>query len=104
MHIPPVAVSAKAPRPRFARPGANPTLATLEYIQGALRSADGPMSRNALLLQLAAWGHSTTRQSLNAALAFLAEDGRVAEGSKGLIWVPPAAGRLREAIRRRERL
>lgn len=99
-----MAAQAKPPKPRFARPGANPTLATLEYIRSALRVADGPVSRNALLERLGAWGHSTTRQSLNAALGFLAQDGSVAEGSKGLIWVPAASGPVLEAIRRGDRL
>lgn len=95
---------AKAPKPRFARPGANPTLATLEYIRSALRSASGPISRNALLERLAVWGHSTTRQSLNAAIGFLAQDGSIAEGSKGLIWVPTASGPILDAIRSGDRL
>lgn len=95
---------AKAPKPRFARPGANPTLATLEYIRAALRSADGPISRNAIMERLASWRHSTTRQSLNAAIGFLAQDGSIAEGSKGLIWVPSASGALLDAIRSGKRL
>lgn len=102
--IHPMRPASKAPKPRFARPGANPTLATLEYIRSALRAADGPMSRNALLARLSSWGHSTTRQSLNAAIGFLAQDGSVAEGSKGLIWVPAASGPVLEAIRSGERL
>lgn len=95
---------AKAPKPRFARPGANPTLATLEYIRSALRTASGPISRNALMERLAVWGHSTTRQSLNAAIGFLAQDGSIAEGSKGLIWVPTASGAVLDAIRSGDRL
>jgi hypothetical protein len=39
-----------------------------------------------------------TRQSLNAALGFLAADGSIAEGSKGLIWVPQASPQLAAAI------
>ncbi|MHB8585593.1 MAG: hypothetical protein ACYDDF_07135 [Thermoplasmatota archaeon] len=93
-----------APKPRFARPGANPTLATLEYIRGALRTAGAPMSRNALLKILSGWGHATSRQSLNAAIGFLAQDGSIAEGSKGLIWVPSARGAILEAIRSGDRL
>lgn len=94
----------KAPTPRFARRGANPTLATLELVRSALKSADGPISRNAILARLAEWGHATTRQSLNAAIGFLADDGSVAEGSKGLLWVPHAQGKILAAIRRGERL
>jgi len=57
------------------------------------------MSRSELLSILASWGHSTTRRSLNAALAFLGEQGLFAEGSKGLIHVPAASPELLEAIR-----
>ena len=99
-----MALSTRPPQPQFARTGANPTLRTLEYIRAALRMAREPVSRNRLLDTLASWGHSTTRQSLNAALGFLAEDGSVAEGSKGLIFVPEASGALLEAIRKGRRL
>jgi hypothetical protein len=95
-----MATIARSPAPRFAKPGANPTLETIEYVRAALRSAAGPVSRNRLLAVLSKWGHSTTRQSLNAVIAFLADDGMVAEGSKGLIWVPEASERLLEAIRK----
>ncbi len=94
----------KAPRPRYARPGANPTLETIEYVLAALQRADGPVSRNGLLSTLGGWGHSTTRQSLNAAVNFLGDQGLIAEGSKGLIWVPEASQELLEAIRRGPRL
>jgi hypothetical protein len=57
------------------------------------------MSRNELLSILASWGHSTTLQSINAALAFLGEAGMIAEGSKGLVYVPTASPTLLKAIR-----
>lgn len=89
-----------APKLKFARKGANPSLATIEYVLAALKKADGPVSRNWILATLASWGHSTTRQSLNAALRFLDHDAKVAQGSKGIIYVPPARGEALEAIRR----
>ncbi len=95
---------AKAPRPRYAKPGANPTLETIEYVLAALQKAEGPVSRNRLLATLGDWGHSTTRQSLNAAVNFLGDQGMIAEGSKGLIWVPEASQELLEAIRKGPRL
>jgi hypothetical protein len=52
------------------------------------------VSRYDILRILASWSHSMTRQSLNAAIKFLAADGSVAEGSKGLIWVPQASPEL----------
>jgi hypothetical protein len=88
----------RAPRPEFARPGANPTLESLEYVRAILRSAEEPLSRNEILRTLSDWSHSMTRQSLNAALNFLAADGSVAEGSKGLVWVPEASQSLAESI------
>src|SRR5688572_20585428 len=89
------------PKPLFAKPGANPTLETIEYIRAALRLAGGPVSRNELLRRLTAWGHGTSRPSLNAALAFLGEAGAVVEGSKGLQWASPAQGSVLETIRRK---
>ncbi len=96
--------SFEVPRPRFSRRGANPTLETIEYMEAALRAADRPTSRNELLSVLASWGHSTTRQSLNAALAFLGEQGVIAEGSKGLVYVPAASPELLRAIREGPRM
>src|SRR3989304_177584 len=87
---------AKAPAPKYARPGANPTLETIEYVLAALQNAVAPVSRNGLLATPAAWGHSTTRQNLNVALDFLSDQGMVAEGSKGLLWVPEASPELLE--------
>ena len=92
------------PPTNYARPGANPTLETIEYIVAALRGAEGPVSRNSILATLATWGHSTTRQSLNAALEFLGDQGMIAEGRKGLLWVPEARPELLEALRNGPRL
>jgi hypothetical protein len=92
-------VSRSPPQLEFARPGANPTLGTMELIRSTLRRADGPISRDELLKQLTVWRHSTSLPSLNAAIRFLAVDGAVAEGSKGLTWVPRAPATLRNAIR-----
>lgn len=99
-----MAQAARVPRPRYAKLGANPTLETIEYVLAALQRADGPVSRNRLLATLADWGHSTTRQSLNAAVNFLGDQGMIAEGGKGLIWVPEASPELLEAIRKGPRL
>ena len=96
-----MAVTPNAPPVEFARKGANPTLMTLELIRGALRQAPGPMNRNRLLKSLSAWGHGTSRQALNAALRFLASNGVVVEGSKGLQYVPEAEGRMLETIQRK---
>ncbi len=89
----------RAPRPEFARPGANPTLETVELIRAALRNAEEPLSRNRLLGILHRWKHSTNRPSLNAALGFLADEGHLVEGSKGIVWLPEASPAFRENIR-----
>ena len=96
-----VKVPRSAPTPRFARKGANPTLETIEYIRAILETSAAPVSRNQVLATLSAWRHGTTRQSLNAAVGFLAADGSVVEGSKGLQWVPEAEGTILETIRRK---
>lgn len=87
--------------PRFARKGANPSLRTIEYIDMVLKEADGPMSKADILRQLKAWEHGTTRQSLNAALAYQAQRGLVLEGSKGVQRVPQAKASVLETIRRK---
>ncbi len=90
----------RPPEPEFARPGANPTLESIEYVRSILRGAEEPLSRNDILRILAGWSHSMARQSLNAAINFLAADGSLAEGSKGLIWVPEAPPQLYASIRK----
>lgn len=91
--------SPPAPHPQHARSGANPTLETLEYVRAALLASAEPLSRNRLLMVLAGWGHTTTRRSLNAALAFFAADGIVLEGRSGLVWAPGASPQLLNAVR-----
>jgi hypothetical protein len=93
-----MAISTRPPRLEFAHEGANPTLETIEYVRAILRAAETPISRNEVLRRLAAWRHSTTRQTLNAAIAFLGADGNVAEGSKGLIWLSEPSAKLAEAV------
>ncbi len=92
------------PKLKFARPGANPTLGTIEYVMDILKSNDVPISRNMILKTLHEWGHSTTRQNLNVAISFLEDGGMIAEGKKGLIWVPEAPSQLLETINKGKRL
>lgn len=99
----PMATVSRPPHSLFAKPRANPTLEAIEYLRAALQESGGPASRNQLLERLATWGHSTTRQSLNATLEFLEADGNVAEGSKGIIWIPTASRELQEIVRTGER-
>jgi hypothetical protein len=94
----------KPPRLEFARPRANPTLESIEYVRAILKGSDGPVSRNEILRTLSRWSHSMSRQSLNAALKFLSTDGSVASGSKGLVWVPTPSPVLTEEIKKARRL
>lgn len=94
----------RAPALEFARPGANPTLESIEYVRAIFKQAELPISRNKILRVLSDWGHSMSRQSLNSVVDFLAAEGAVVEGSKGLIWVPNATGPLAEAIDRGRKL
>ncbi|HLF16825.1 MAG TPA: hypothetical protein VI796_05275 [Candidatus Thermoplasmatota archaeon] len=94
-------ILARPPEPAFARPGANPTLETQEYIRAVLEGAHRPVSRNEILRLLSSWGHGTSRPSLNAVVGYLARDGMVVEGSKGLQWAPQAEGSILETIRRK---
>lgn len=94
-----MAVAARAPKPKFARKGANPSLELLEYVRAILVQAGEPVSRNQIMAHLAQWGHSTNRPTLNAALDFLGQDGSVIDGSKGLQWIPEAKGKLLATLR-----
>lgn len=89
------------PEPEFATPGANPTLLKIELVRSALRRAHGPMSRKQIKAQMSAWGHGLNGPTLNAALAFLADDGSVVLGSKGVQWATPATGQVLDTIRRK---
>lgn len=93
----------QAPRPRFARPGANPGLAKVEAIREILRKARRPVSRNQLLAELKNWGMGMNRPGLNAVLDFLGSEGQVIQGSHGLEWVPAARGRILKTILRKRK-
>ena len=99
-----MAQAAHVPKLKYAKIGANPTLETIEYVMDILKSNDMPISRNFILKTLHEWKHSTTRQSLNAAISFLGDGGMIAEGKKGLIWVPEAPSQLLETIQKGKRL
>ena len=90
-----------APRPKFAKRGANPGLAKVEAIREILHKAKRPASRNQLLAELKTWGMGMNRPSLNAILEFLASEGQIIEGRQGLEWVPAARGRILETILRK---
>jgi hypothetical protein len=72
-------------------------LTTVELIGEMLERASVPVSRNWLLGQLKAKGHSTTRQRLNRALGHYARLGVVVEGSKGVQWTYSDSDSLRRA-------
>ncbi|MCL4324085.1 MAG: hypothetical protein M1144_01255 [Candidatus Thermoplasmatota archaeon] len=72
-------------------------LSTVELVGKVLERASVPVSRNWLLAQLKAEGHSTTRQRLNRALGHYAHLGVVVEGSKGVQWTFSESDSLRRA-------
>jgi hypothetical protein len=79
-----------------------PTMATIEEIELILRKANGPISLNEIKRRMRAKSvpHATVRLAVNHLIRY----GLVVEGSKGVMWVPPASASLREAIRAGRRL
>ena len=73
------------------------TLSTAEEVRHLLEKAGVPVSRNWLLRELAASGHSTTRPRLNRALSFYLKLGVAVEGSKGLQWTHSDSPSLKRA-------
>jgi len=76
----------------------SPPAEVIGHVRSVLEAADEPIRRRALLRALREGGHSTTRRHLKAALMFLDNMGMVAEGSKGVVWVPEMSDALREAV------
>jgi len=87
-----------------SRGDANVTLSTVIAVEHVLRTDAGPLSRNELLRRLSADGRSTTRQKLNAVLAYLGSHGLTGEGSKGLQWIAPRSPRLVAVVATGERV
>ena len=73
-------------------------LGTVELVRELLEEAEGPVSRNWLLAQLKAAGHTTVRPRLNRALAFFFDLGLAVEGSKGIQWTHNPSESLRRAV------
>lgn len=82
--------------------GRGPTLATVHEVEAILRKADEPISINEIKRRMRA--KSVQHSAVRMALDHLARFGVVAEGSKGVIWVPSASPQLLEAIRAGKRL
>ncbi len=73
------------------------TLSTVEHVCRLLESSRVPVSRNKLLADLAAKGHTTTRPRLNRALGFFFDLGLAVEGSKGIQWTHSGSPSLKRA-------
>jgi hypothetical protein len=73
------------------------TLSTVEHVRDVLESSRTPLSRNQLLAELAAGGHTTTRPRLNRALDFFLDLGLAIEGSKGIQWTHSGSPSLQRA-------
>jgi len=89
---------------RGRRRGANVNLSTVVAVEQVLRIDGGPLSRNEILRRLSASAHSTTRQKLNAVLAYLESHGLTGEGSKGVQWIANRNPKLIAAIVAGERV
>lgn len=77
------------PRRRPAEtPMPNVTTDLVFRVEGLLRAAGGPLSRNELLRALARSRHSVARPRLNAALAVLDRYGVIHDGGRdGVVWL-----------------
>ncbi len=82
--------------------GRGPTLATLNEIERILRKAGEPLSLNEIKRRMRA--KSVQHAAVRMAVDHLGRYGLVVEGSKGVMWVPPASPELEEAVRSGRRL
>jgi len=82
---------------RSATSSPDVNLGTVELVEGLLRKAGVPVSRNWILGQLERRGHSTTRARLNRALGYFFHLGVAVEGSKGVQWTHTDSESLRRA-------
>ena len=80
------------------------TLGTTEVVMSLLQGAGDPVSRNRLLAELKASGHTTTRARLNRALEFCFEMGLAIEGSKGIQWTHTTSPSLLRSLARGKRV
>lgn len=74
--------------PKLERRG--PTLATINEIERILRKASGPISLNEVKRRMDA--KSVQHHAVRMAVDHLIRLGCVAEGAKGVLWVPPSEG------------
>ncbi len=79
-------------------------LSTVIAVEHVLRADGGPLSRNEILRRLSADGRSTTRQKLNAVLAYLGSHGLTREGSKGVQWIAHRSPKLHAVVAAGERV
>lgn len=82
--------------------GRGPTLATVNEIERILRKARGPLSLNEVKRRMHA--KSVQHAAVRMAIDHLGRYGLIVEGSKGVMWVPPASPKLEEAVRTGRRL
>jgi len=79
----------------------NVTLDLVDRVETLLKRSQQPMSRSELLRRLAAQGHATKRDRLNAALAHLARHGVVHDaGPEGVVWLGRPSLRALERLAR----
>ena len=79
------------------RPAVDIQVTTLERVEGILRKAGTPVSRNFLHDQLRQSHAGTTPARLNRALQYLYDHRMIVEGRKGIQWTFSGNEKLRRA-------
>jgi hypothetical protein len=82
--------------------GRGPTLATINEVESILRKAGEPLSLNEIKRRMHA--KSVQHSAVRMAIDHLGRYGLAVEGSKGVLWVPPASPQLERAIQAGKRL
>lgn len=73
-------------------------------LRSALHRAEEPLSPEQIQTISEGWSPRPTRKMVNDAIEILTADGLVAEGSKGLIWVPEASSKQQGMVRKAREL
>ncbi len=73
-----------------------PTLKTILMVEGSLREANKPLTREQLKKMMKT---QVMHQTLNQVLKYLEESGKILDGRKGITWIHNPSSKLDKAIR-----
>lgn len=73
-----------------------PTLKTVLSVEGVLKKAGGPLTREELKERLPT---EIMHQTLNVILEYLEESGKIIDGRKGILWIYNPTPKLERAMR-----